>query len=57
MLIKKSEAYSEHDCVTGLDSKRNEEFNRGKEIEVSSEELASLNKNWVVNIEEIENAS
>jgi hypothetical protein len=40
--IKKKTGYEDHQCLTGLDEIRDKDFNAGKEIGVTLEELNTL---------------
>ena len=42
LTIFKQASYAEHRCLLGLDKKREDEFNKGKSVEVSQEELDSI---------------
>lgn len=40
--ISKSASFKDHTCILGLDKKREKEFNSGKSIEVTKDELNKI---------------
>lgn len=49
--ISKAEGYKDMKIILGLDDKREKEFNSGKKIEVSKDELLKIGKHrWLQSI-------